>query len=375
MTSIRRFRGCPRRPERASWPQIAVKLRRRKAGEFAILAAVIALGGAALADALRDGDAADTAEAGADQTAATAATTDARAAPELRLPGMAAPGRIVFTDARSCELRAFDIQAGRFVDLPPVATTCELWAPRVGTHVAYVLPDDLGDSSRHFSVRNLDDPQAEFGEYTSFWPGGPAPWSWDGSKLAWCNTPGSGFELSFGRRPVRLNRCVWAYGPGGEKVSVKRGRLIVIDGRPPIAAGGFVRDIAWGVDGSLAVLVDRVDRYFAGPRVDRYEDGRLVSTTDMLPSTVANSFPIADAFSPDNCAALSLGAGVVELIDVGCFRGSAPRTFPGLYAAWSPDGDWIAVAQPNAVVFHRVVGPAATVRWEVAVGQLAWVGD
>ena len=339
------------------------------------MAAVVVLGGAALADVFRDHEAAGV---GADQTAATAATTEARAAPELRLPEMAAPGRIVFTDAQSCEVRAFEIRAGRFLDLPPVATTCELSAPRVGTHVAYVVPDDLGDSMRHFSVLDLEDPQADFGEYSSFWPGGPAPWSQDGSKLAWCNTPRSGFELSFGRRPVRLNRCVWAYGPGGEKVSVKRGRLIVIDGRPPIAAGGFVWDIAWGVDGSLAVLVDRVDRYFGGPRVDRYEDGRLVSTTDLLPSTVVanhNPFTIADAFSPDNCAALSVGPGVVELIDLGCFRGSAPRTFPGLYAAWSPDGDWIAVAQSNAVVFHRVVGPAATVRWEVAVGQLAWVGD
>jgi hypothetical protein len=328
------------------------------------LAAVIALGGAALADALRDGD---TAEVGADQTAATAATTDAPAATGLRLPGMAAPGRIVFTDARSCELRAFDIQAGRFVDLPPVATTCELWAPRVGTHVAFALPDDLGDSIRHFSVRNLEDPQAAFGEYTAV-AHAPVAWSSDGSKLVWCDTPDSGFELSFGRRPVRLNRCVRAYGPGGVRVAWKfglQGVKIVIGDAPPIAAG-FAWDIASGTDGSLAVVVE-------GRRVDRYEDGRLVGTTDVPASTPANPVGVP-ALAPDNCAALSLGPGVVELIDLGCFRGSAPRTFPGLYAAWSPDGDWIAVAQPNAVVFHRVVGPAATVRWDVAVSQLAWVG-
>ena len=179
------------------------------------MVAVIALGGAALADAFRDREAAGV---GADQTTATAATTEGRAEPELRLPGMAAPGRIVFTEPPSCELRAFDIQAGRFVDLPPVATTCELWAPRVGTHVAFVVPDDFGGSIRHFSVRNLEDPQADFGEYTS---AGPVAWSSDGSKLAWCGTDGSGFELSFGRKPVRLNRCVWAYGPGGVRVSVK----------------------------------------------------------------------------------------------------------------------------------------------------------
>lgn len=328
------------------------------------MAAVIAVGGAALADAFRDNEAAGL---GAGQTAATAATTEASAAPELRLPGMAAPGRIVFTDARSCELRAFDIQAGRFVDLPPVATTCELWAPRVGTHVAYVLPDDLGDSIRPFSVRNLEDPQATFGEYTAL-AHAPVAWSSDGSKLAWCDTSDSGFELSFGRQPVRLDRCVRAYGPGDVRVAVKFGRQgakIVIGEAPPIAAG-FAWEISSGTDGSLAVLVE-------GRRVDRYEDGRLVGTTDVAPNKPAN--PVGHpALAPDNCAALSVGHNVVELIDLGCFRGSAPRTFPGLYAAWSPDGDWIAVTQPNAVVFHRVVGPEATVRWDVAVSQLAWVG-
>jgi hypothetical protein len=331
------------------------------------LVAVIALGGAALADAFRDREAAGV---GADQTTATASTTEGRAEPELRLPGMAAPGRIVFTEPPSCELRAFDIQAGRFVDLPPVATTCELWAPRVGTHVAFVVPDDFGGSIRHFSVRNLDDPQAGFREYTA---AGPVAWSSDGSKLAWCGTDGSGFELSFGRKPVRLNRCVWAYGPGGVRVSVKfgpqaatrRAAKMVIGKAPPITIG-LPWDIASGTDGSLAVLVE-------GHRVDRYEDGRLVGRSNVTPDTAANPVGVR-ALAPDNCAALSVGLDVVELSDLGCFRGSAPRRFPGTYAAWSPDGDWIAVAQSNAVVFHRVVGPAATVRWDVAVGQLAWVG-
>ncbi len=73
-----------------------MKLRRRRAGDLAILAAVIVVGGAALADVFRDDEAAGV---GADQSATTVATTETGAAPELRLPGMAAPGRIVFTDA------------------------------------------------------------------------------------------------------------------------------------------------------------------------------------------------------------------------------------------------------------------------------------
>lgn len=324
------------------------------------MAAVILLAGIALADTFRDDEATDV---GGDD--AVAATTDARAVPELRLPGMAAPGRIVFTERHSCELSAFDIEAGRFVDLPRVETTCELWAPRVGTHVAFAVPDD-GGSIRHFSILDLEDPQADFGEYTSM---GPVAWSPDGSKLAWCDATDSGFELSFGRPPVRLDRCVWAYGPGGVRVAVKFGpqaasrrTVKILVGQAPPFTAGLPWDIAAGTDGSLGVVVE-------GRRVDRYEDGRLVGTA-IMPAN-----PGVPALAPDNCAALSVFPGGVELIDLGCFRGSAPRTFPGVYAAWSPDGEWIAVAEGDAVVFHRVVGPETTVRWDMAAGQLAWVGD
>jgi hypothetical protein len=44
-----------------------------------------------------------------------------------------------------------------------------------------------------------------------------------------------------------------------------------------------------------------------------------------------------------------------------------------VYADWSPDGKWIAVAEPDAVVFHQVVGGEASVRWNVVAGQLAWL--
>ena len=72
-------------------------------------------------------------------------------------------------------------------------------------------------------------------------------------------------------------------------------------------------------------------------------------------------------------AALTVRGDVVRLIDLGCFQGQAPRTFQGVYADWSPDGEWIAVAGADAVVFHRVVGPEASVRWDVVAGQLAWL--
>jgi hypothetical protein len=109
------------------------------------------------------------------------------------------------------------------------------------------------------------------------------------------------------------------------------------------------------------------------PRVDRYEGGRLTGAAS-LPSNPAQPLATGGGLAPDNCAALAVGERVLQLVDLGCFRGRAPRTFEGVWAAWSPDGKWIAVVEPDAVVFHRVVGLEATVRWNVAVGQLAWLG-
>jgi len=358
-------------------------LRRRRARDLAIVAAVAALGAVALADALRDRA---TAEETRDSRAATAATTDEREAsattaeeardgqapaaattdevePSVpRLPGGAASGLLAFTAPGACELRAIDLRSGRMLELPRLETSCELYAPRVGTRVAYSVPDDWGGARRHFSVLDLED-RASFGDFAGYLIG----WSPDGSTLAWCDSLGSGFELSRGQRPKRLDQCPRAYDPSGETVSVNDRHQIVVGGRPLLRARGPVWHLAWGVDGSLAVLVE-------GGRLDRYEGGRLVGTASMTPPTPEHPLTIwPPELAPDNCAALSVGGDVVRLIDLGCFQGRAPRTFEGVYADWSPNGKWIAVAEPDGIVLHRVVGREASVRWDVVAGQLAWL--
>jgi hypothetical protein len=325
-------------------------LRNQRAQTLAIGAAVVALGGAALVDVFRDGS---TAKEARDGRAPTAATT---------FPPVAASGRIALTDREGCELRVFDVRSGRAAKAPRVATSCELWAPRVGARVAYGVLGGEGGWPR-FTVLDLEDPQASFGEYET---DGRMTWGPDGSTVAWCapyRMGGPGFELSLGqRRPKRLDYCPLAYDPDGVTATTNRRRQILMDGRPLLRARGFVNQLAWGLNGSLAVIVD-------GRRVDRYKGDRLVSAT-ILP-TSAGLRPID--LAPDNCAALSVDVDVVRLIDLGCFRGRRSLTFEGADAAWSPDGDWIVVAGPDAVVFHRVVGRYAAVRWNVAAAQLAWL--
>jgi len=350
------------------------------------VAAVAALGAVALTDALRDRT---TTEEARDGRAATAATTDEREALATtteevqdgetptaattdeveplvpRLPGGAASGLIAFTAPDGCELRAIDLRSGRMLELPRLETSCLLWAPRVGSRVAYRTLDDPGGSMKRFSIFDLEKPRASFGKYLGWTP---MAWGPDGSTLAWCDTPQSGFELAGGQRPKRLDHCPWAYDPRGVTASVNDRHQIVVGGRPLLKARGGVWHLAWGVDGSLAVVVE-------GGRVDRYEGGRLVGTASLTPPTPEHPSTIwpPEDLAPDNCAALTVRGDVVRLIDLGCFQGQAPRTFQGVYADWSPDGEWIAVAEADAVVFHRVVGPEASVRWDVVAGQLAWL--
>jgi hypothetical protein len=344
------------------------------------VAAVVALGAVALADALRDRTTTEEAQNGRPATAATTGereasattveeaqdgqtpttTTDGGEASAPKLPGGAAAGLLAFTVPGGCELRAIDLRSGRMLRIPRLETNCELYAPRVGTRVAYSVHDNWGTSKRHFSVLDLEHPRASFGDYLGDWS--PA-WSPDGSALAWCDGR-SGFELSRGqRRPRRLHQCPRAYDPSGALASVNGRQEIVVGGRPLLRARGPVWQLAWAVDGSLAVVV-------GGCGVDRYEGGRLVGAAS-VPYCLGDD--ISSALAPDNCAALSVAGDVVRLDDLGCFQGRAPQTFRGLNADWSPNGKWIAVVEPDAVVFHRVVGREASVRWNVVAGRLAWL--
>ncbi len=128
--------------------------------------------------------------------------------------------------------------------------------------------------------------------------------------------------------------------------------------RTVLTASGPIAFAQFGADGSAVVRVERTLERYAG-------DAPPVSVR--LPGFWVGADPIV---SPDTClAAVPLDDGISVL----SLCSSDPRIeFDGFAATWSPDGQWLAIAEPDAIVFHRLVGPEQTLRWPAHAAQLAW---
>ena len=353
--------------------------------DLLIVGAIVLLAGFAAADALLDGGPTPPSEA-VSRTRAEPDETRGRERPEReRFPRTRAPGTIVFLDGRDCRVRQVVAGSGDELPLPEIGTACELWAPPRGVRVAIAV-GPAGRDSVPFRFLDLNHPLEELGGSQAFI--GRIVWNGDGRRAAWCRSLARGFDYDVGGELRRVQGCPSEYSAADEPLFVQGARVVSAAGEV-LKATGAVTAVHRGEDGSLAVLVD-------GNRVERYEGGRLVAAHPVQRSIAAARL----TFSRDNCALLAARAGVVAVVDLGCFRGRdavttvspdncvdrasaatlecarspAPRAFEGSEAAWSPDGAWVAVAEPRAIAFHRVVGRYAVIRWPAQPRAVAWLG-
>jgi hypothetical protein len=195
-------------------------------------------------------------------------------------------------------------------------------------------------------------------------------WSPDGRRLAWCDNRERGFEIDLEARvlpapPRRLRQCPIAYAPEGKLVFAVR-RLLVVGKRAILRtpAPGVITSAWWGTDGSVAVLVEPQER------IERWERGRLTASLQLGPSSEGTDL----VPSPNNCALAfpDRRSGVTQILGLGCFRGATQKTFFGHAAAWSPDGQWLAVAEPERIAFLRLVGEGEVIYWPAQAEELAW---
>ncbi|MBA2614372.1 MAG: hypothetical protein H0U90_01090 [Actinobacteria bacterium] len=354
-----------------------------KVRDVAIVAAVLLVGGFAVADALWNREP----EARPSTTERLVTSTAPKPLPlsaETAAP-VPAPGWLVFTDARDCRLREASVGRGLERALPLIGTSCALWGPTTGYRVAFGSPGST-DSAAAFELVDLGRPDRlmEGGALV-----GPVVWTADGARAAWCETATNGYELDLADQGVKpLDFCPRTFVEGGRLVST-RDRALVLGARVVATASGHIEQVASGRDGSLALVLEggRIER--RGPNGGSFRARLPVNTTG--PSLV---------FAPDTCAVAAVGPLTVSVVDLGCFRGRgqvttvstdncinrreeansecarypAPRTFVGRAAAWSPDGNWLAVAEPRAIAFHRVAGGYRVIRWRAQAASLVWLG-
>ena len=334
-----------------------------KGRDLLILAAVLLVGGFALADALRSDETRIEARpptTNPDEQATTTAPEDEddELGRALFPAVTGAPGSVVLTQAGSCAVREFDLPTG--IELPNVVerSTCQLWAALVTFKVAVGIAEPVGDAVPFRFIdlgrrgRDLGSSEAAFGVLI---------WSDDGSRAAWCNGRLEGIDLELGGGRRRLDGCPAAYTPGGEIVYARGDRLYVED-RPDLQASGGITLVHYGNDLSVAVVVE-------GRRIERYLDGELTDALD-LPERFEGRSP---ELSPDNCSAAFRSGDRIRILDVGCSSlGPQGSLFPGHAASWSPDGGWIAIGGATELTFHNLAGARDSVTWPVGAVEVVW---
>jgi hypothetical protein len=325
-----------------------------------VIGAVVVIGGFAAADAIR----------GNPRPERTSAPTIPVQTAPSRLPGPqpqpeAPPGwpegvldgALTFTDAKTCDIRVIGLAGGRERPVAHFGSDCFLWAPPVGSRVAYGLGASSQDGLHPFRIADLALPNQELGGYRALF--GVVIWSDDAQRVAWCGRSRIGFDLEIGGPARRLPRCPVAYTRDGEIAYAVSNQVLVGD-RVVFTADGGITYAKFGSDRSLAVVVD-------GERLERSEGGSL--TTTKIPPRLQGVTPILRS---DNCGALFPLGQAVTLLDLGCTPGLSNRSFAGSTAAWSPDGAWVATSNGSEIEFQRVVGSRLNITWPAAAAQMVW---
>jgi hypothetical protein len=330
-----------------------------RARDLAILGAVTLVGGFAVADAIRNESSGPELATGTGRS--QRATTSVVSEPDEELgrsrqaPIPGAPGTLVLTEAGDCPVREFNVATGDELPNAVPRSSCELWSAPVTAKVAVgigaprrgAVPFRFVDLAHPW--RNLGGSRARFRIVI---------WSPDGQRAAWCGQSVA-FDLELGDGVRRLPECPAAYTQDGE-IAYAVGDTVVAGGRVLLRASGRITLVRFGTDGSIAVVVD-------GRRVERYERGRLRGAAE-LPGRLEGRIP---AFSPDTCTAAVRDGDRIRFFDLGCAP-LQPDPLPGISAAWSPDGRWLAVARAAGIEFYDLSEPRLVETWPITAAQIAW---
>jgi hypothetical protein len=335
--------------------------------DFIIVSAIVLIAGFAAADAIRGRVEESETSKPPTTPVQTASTRPPGPQPQAEAPPGwpvgALEGSVVFTNAEDCRLRVIGLAGGRERPLARFSSDCDLWVPPVGDRIAYGLGPASADGFTPFKLADLSRPNVDLGGYRALF--GVVLWSPDGQSVAWCGRRRTGFDLEIGGAARRLPTCPAAYTPDS-RISYAVGNRLLVEHKELLRADGGITYVHFNSDGSVVIIVD-------GKRIEVYEPDGAKRFTVRLAPELQGSTPIV---SPDGCAAMlrlnEPPGGGIRVINLGCFKGIAPRFFDGRDAAWSPDSTAIAVAERDAIVVHELVGGTLLAAWPAHAIRLAW---
>lgn len=356
-----------------------------------VLGAVLLIAGAATVDALRGRAAAPT--AAADGRAAASQADDRLRGPDVPAAG-ALPGAIVLAEPGNCRLRTLSLETLVVGDAGPT-TGCELWASPAGAWVVASTVSTLNPrNSRPLSLVRLGEGSAEVDRELGQALGQPV-WAPDGTQVAWCTARGETVVRGVGQENERrLPGCAPAFAPDGAVLTIPADPLdarILRNGETLLGTEELIRGIerasqapvqvaafAVAPTGQIAVSVLVFEALGSVMFLELWQDGSLEGSFRLPTAYGTGSSRLGQflAFSPDGnelAVGFRAGAGEVSIVDLRLSDVTMAQVEQRGFA-WSPDGDWLAVAIGDRIEVYGDTRDEPVYTLPVAAGALAWAG-
>jgi hypothetical protein len=357
---------------------------------WAVLLGVAAIAVAAVVDAIRS-DRTNAASPTAETDPSTEPEADELAGPHAP-PGGALPGRLVVVTGEECRVQVVDL-AGPTLGAEGPPTDCGLWLSPDGELAAVSRPWERGTPGPYAEIAlvRLGDPPEHVRDVGL--AAGEVSWSPDGSRIALCGTRSRTVVRDVaGTTESEIPGCEPRFVPDGSLLTSPArafGDELLRDGQVELGPLDLLRGFDAAVtgdldvlaydetgDGLLAVSVVRLEPLGSRAVLELWQDGELSAAVELPRRFGVGSRRLGQylRFSPTGDV-LAVGPSAARdsmiFVDLRLRRPSLELDYQRAFA-WSPDGQWLAVALEDEIVVYSTNSSEPVYRLPLAVSALGW---
>jgi hypothetical protein len=357
---------------------------------WALLLGIAAIAVAAVVDAVRSSGS-GAATLTVDERGGPPAGDETLAGPDSPPPG-ALPGKLVVVAGEECRLRVIDL-AGPTLGPEGPPTDCGLWSPASSDVAAVSQPWEPGTPSpfaRVALVRLAEPPEParKLGLAA-----GEVAWSADSTRVALCGTNGKTAIHDVGGEIEReVDGCGPRFASDGSLLTSPTrafGDHLLRDGEIELDAADLMQGfdpsttgeldvLAYdeSADGLLAVSVLRLEPLGSRAVLQLWQDGVMVAGVELPRRYGVGSKRFGEyvRFNPTGTV-LALGPSATRnsmtFVDLRLRRTSLQLDYQRAFA-WSPDGQWLAVALDHEIAVYSQSSAEPVYRLPLEVSALGW---